>query len=83
MRHTCAALLIADGHHPKAIMELMGHSTINVTLDTYGHLFPSLMEAVASGLDAAYRAAVSAPTPTADVRALPTRPDHDAAHDAM
>lgn len=81
LRHTCAALLIAQGHHPKAIMELMGHSTINVTLDTYGHLFPSLMEAVASGLDAAYRSATSAPTPMADV--LPLASQTDADHHAM
>lgn len=26
----------------------MGHSTINVTLDRYGHLFPELDEAIAS-----------------------------------
>lgn len=42
LRHTCAALLIARGAHPRAIMERLGHSTITVTLNTYGHLFPSL-----------------------------------------
>jgi integrase len=42
LRHTYAALLIAEGAHPRAIMERMGHSTINVTLGTYGHLFPAI-----------------------------------------
>jgi integrase len=43
LRHSYAAMLIAQGAHPRAIMERMGHSTITVTLDTYGHLCPSLM----------------------------------------
>ena len=46
LRHTCAAMLIADGAHPRAIMERLGHSSIKVTLDTYGHLFPALDEAL-------------------------------------
>jgi len=32
----------AEGAHPRAMMERMGHSTINVTLGTYGHLFPGI-----------------------------------------
>ncbi len=42
LRHSYAAMLIAQGAHPRAIMERMGHSTITVTLDTYGHLLPKL-----------------------------------------
>ena len=40
-------LAIAAGAHPKAIQSRMGHSSINVTLDRYGHLFPELDEAIA------------------------------------
>jgi integrase len=47
LRHTSVALAIAEGAHPKAIQTRMGHSTINVTLDRYGHLFPELDEAIA------------------------------------
>jgi len=43
------ALAIAEGAHPKAIQARMGHSSINVTLDRYGHLFPQLDEAIAAG----------------------------------
>ncbi|MFN0027366.1 MAG: tyrosine-type recombinase/integrase [Acidimicrobiales bacterium] len=66
LRHTCAALLIAGGAHPRAIMERLGHSTITVTLNTYGHLFPTLDAALADGLDATYRESVAsaARTPT-------------------
>jgi integrase len=34
-------LLIQTGAHAKYIQEQAGHSTIQVTMDTYGHLFPS------------------------------------------
>ena len=47
LRHTSVALAIAAGAHPKAIQSRMGHSSINVTLDRYGHLFPELDEAIA------------------------------------
>jgi integrase len=34
--------MIAEGGHPKAIQARMGHASITTTLNTYGHLFPSL-----------------------------------------
>jgi integrase len=57
LRHTCAALCIALGAHPKAIQERLGHSSITVTLDRYGHLFPKLDETLTSRLDDLYRSA--------------------------
>jgi integrase len=57
LRHTYAALLIARGAHPRAIMERLGHSSIQVTLGTYGHLFPTLDQALTSRLDQAIAAA--------------------------
>ena len=58
LRHTCAALLInADPPaHPLAVMKRLGHSSITVTYDTYGHLFPALEEALTDSLDRSYRA---------------------------
>ncbi|MGH2765574.1 MAG: tyrosine-type recombinase/integrase, partial [Actinomycetota bacterium] len=56
LRHTCAALLIAQGAHPKAIQAQLGHSSIQVTLDLYGHLFPDDMDRLARQLDAAHDA---------------------------
>ena len=40
-RHTFASVLIELGQSPKYIQEQMGHSSIQVTMDVYGHLFPS------------------------------------------
>ncbi|MGK7056874.1 tyrosine-type recombinase/integrase [Bradyrhizobium sp. 1050_B9_N1_2] len=39
LRHACASLWIENGHNPKQIQRLMGHSSIKVTFDVYGHLF--------------------------------------------
>jgi integrase len=59
LRHTCASLCIALGAHPKAIQERLGHSSITVTLDRYGHLFPKLDEALTERLDALHRDALA------------------------
>lgn len=39
LRHTHASLLINEGVHPKKISERLGHSSIKLMMDTYGHLF--------------------------------------------
>ena len=58
LRHTYAAFLIAEGAHPRAMMERMGHSTINVTLGTYGHMFPSIDESLDDALAARWNRSV-------------------------
>jgi integrase len=76
LRHTCAALLIAQGAHPKAIQAHLGHSSIQVTMDRYGHLFPDALEHLADRLDAARAMARMDPPPAgrqAGVIELPTR----------
>ncbi len=57
LRHTSVALAIAAGAHPKAIQARMGHSSINVTLDRYGHLFPELDVEIADAFDREFVAA--------------------------
>lgn len=51
LRHTHAALLIAQGEHPKTIQSRLGHASISTTLDVYGHLFEGLDEAAAGRLN--------------------------------
>lgn len=55
LRHTHASLLIAVGVHPKAIQARLGHSSITITMDRYGHLMPSAFEGVGGRLDALLR----------------------------
>lgn len=52
LRHTFAAHLVRANVHPKTMQRLLGHATIGITLDTYGHLMPEgEVEAIAA-LDA-------------------------------
>ncbi|UQZ34555.1 site-specific integrase [Paenibacillus sp. PK3_47] len=50
LRHTHATLLLKAGVHPKIVQERLGHSSINITLDTYSHVLPNLQEAVLRGI---------------------------------
>lgn len=68
LRHTCAALLIGAGAHPKAIQERLGHKSITMTLDRYGHLLPGLGDALAVALDAAHTAAQAPPDNVRELR---------------
>jgi hypothetical protein len=52
-------LLIAQGEHPKVIQARLGHESIRMTLDVYGHLVDAIDEAAADRLDEAF-AVVSA-----------------------
>ena len=51
-RHTFASLMIAAGANAKALSTWMGHSSITITLDRYGHLMPGNEEEGAALLDA-------------------------------
>jgi integrase len=52
LRHSAASILIAQGVHPKAIQELLRHSSIQLTMDTYGHLFDEMQRETADKMDA-------------------------------
>jgi integrase len=57
LRHTAAALMIAVNESPELVKRQLGHSSIEVTFDVYGHLFPSSMDNLVGGLDRLYREA--------------------------
>jgi integrase len=67
LRHTCAAFLIADGRHMEEVKDHLGHSSIRVTSDRYGHLFPKARLAVAESLDETFRRA-AAQSPATKIR---------------
>ena len=50
-RHTYASFMIAAGVNAKALSSFMGHSSIKVTFDLYGHLMPGTEAEAASLLD--------------------------------
>ena len=51
LRHTYAALLIAQGASPKYIQAQLGHASIKMTLDIYGHLMQDTGQEVVRKLD--------------------------------
>jgi integrase len=69
LRHTAVALAIEAGWHPRKIQEMLGHSSIQVTMDRYGHLFDTLHQDGADRLDELYRASHGGPGEVARLRA--------------
>jgi integrase len=51
LRHTHATLLLIAGVHPKIVSERLGHSSIQITLDTYSHVLPNMQKDSAAKLD--------------------------------
>ncbi|HEX6488997.1 MAG TPA: site-specific integrase [Candidatus Dormibacteraeota bacterium] len=51
LRHTAATLMLGRGVHPKLVQDMLGHSTISLTMDTYSHVTPPMQGEVASQMD--------------------------------
>jgi integrase len=51
LRHTCATLLLSRNVNPKIVSELLGHSSIAITLDTYSHVLPTMQESAIRALE--------------------------------
>lgn len=69
LRHTYASLLI-DARTPlKAIQERLGHSSITVTMDTYGHLYPAEDIRTRSAIDDAFKPGDNEDPPAAVINA--------------
>jgi integrase len=58
-RHTFASLMIAAGVNAKALSTYMGHSSVTITLDRYGHLMPGNESEAAALLDSYLAGAVT------------------------
>ena len=51
MRHTAATLLLLAGENPKVVSERLGHASIQITLDTYSHVLPTMQKGAADRLN--------------------------------
>jgi len=51
LRHACASLLLVQGVHPRVVMEILGHSQISLTMNTYSHVIPELGHDAAKRMD--------------------------------
>jgi integrase len=52
LRHTCATTLLGSGINPKQVSEMLGHSSITVTLGLYGQVLPHMHQQAADVMDA-------------------------------
>ncbi len=51
LRHACASLLLSQGVPARVVMDVLGHSQISLTLNTYSHVVPSLRTDAAERMD--------------------------------
>lgn len=77
LRHTYASLMIAAGVNPKRLSVWMGHTTVSLTMDRYGHLYddesaPAVLDALCAR-PAPESDPASPATPTASVTVLKPR----------
>lgn len=70
LRHSAATLLLAQGVHPRVVMDLLGHSSIAVTLNTYSHVIPDMKRESAAQMDAILKPVASTVASSAAERAV-------------
>ena len=59
LRHSCVSLLLTLGVHTKLVQEMLGHSSYQLTMDTYIHSIPALRNDVADRMDDIFSTAVN------------------------
>lgn len=55
LRHTFATRMLERGVHPKVVQEMLGHSDITLTLNTYSHVMPEIKQAAARAIDGMFK----------------------------
>lgn len=51
LRHGCGSLLLSEGVPVKVVQEILGHSSMAVTMDIYAHVLPDMQERAAAAMD--------------------------------
>jgi integrase len=51
LRHTAATLLLLSGVHPKVVSEMLGHSSVTITLNLYSHVLPDMQASATSAME--------------------------------
>jgi integrase len=51
LRHSCATLLLVQGVSPRIVMDVLGHSQISLTMNTYSHVIPEMRRQAADRMD--------------------------------
>mgnify|MGYP001144875256 CR=1 FL=1 len=51
LRHSHATILLQAGVNPKIVAERLGHASVQMTLDVYSHVIPTMQQEVAHKVD--------------------------------
>ena len=51
LRHSAATLLLAQGVSPRYISDMLGHSQVSFTMQTYAHVLPHVQREIATKMD--------------------------------
>ncbi|HEY8853914.1 MAG TPA: site-specific integrase [Candidatus Dormibacteraeota bacterium] len=51
LRHSCATMLLVQGVPARVVMEILGHSDISLTMNTYSHVIPGLRKDAAARME--------------------------------
>lgn len=62
-RHTYASMMLSNGQSPQYVKEQMGHSSISITVDVYGHMIPTGNRDAVNALDAMAQPSATQPQP--------------------
>jgi integrase len=73
VRHTFASLLIQQGESLAYVKEQLGHHSIQMTVDVYGHLVPGGNRQAVDKLDGLENATIRNPDATADLNTVSKR----------
>jgi integrase len=73
LRHSCASIFIAAGVNAKALSSYLGHASIQVTLDRYGHLMPGSEDEAVALVDAYIERSTGAFSGASDTQTAPLR----------
>jgi integrase len=74
LRHNAATLALQQGVNPKVVQEMLGHSSITLTLGTYSHVLPPMRREVANRLDALFNEAIPSSQPSFQRLGKPSLP---------
>jgi integrase len=73
LRHTFTSLLILQKQHPSYIQNQLGHSTIQMTMDIYGHLLPEVHEQGVNALNSILKPNVTKMSQNGKILKFPNR----------
>ena len=59
LRPLCAALLVAQDIHPRLVIEVLGHSQIHLTMNTYAHVLPEAQREAIALMDGLFPGAIA------------------------